>query len=393
MKNLRICLVNFSSRPERLSATLPRRIRLFGQICGRVYLLIDKMPNIKIPDGNVDIVEIKKTLPNINDMTHPRWLSTLIWLLKCIAILARMSLSMLKISREVDVVIFYAGLPFFLPLILISKFLGKKVIVMTGGSGPRSFAADHPRARTSFRIFQMLERVCYHLSDNIGVETESAIHFMGLDRFRNKTISGASIYINTNSFKIKRDLKARVNFVGYIGNLVNGKGVMNFVAATRIIQRQRADVKFLIGGDGPLFSRIKDVLENDAFPSSGELVGWIRHDYIPDYLNKLKLFVLPSYSEGLPVIILEAMACGTPVIATPVGCVPDVIKDGETGFILEDNSPECIALCILRVLEHPYLDIIINNAQKVIEQNYTFEAMVENYSKLLRQVLSGRGTT
>ena len=50
------------------------------------------------------------------------------------------------------------------------------------------------------------------------------------------------------------------------------------------------------------------------------------------------------------------MGCGTPVLATSVGGVPDVIKDKETGFIMEDNSPECIAENIERVLNHPDLD-------------------------------------
>ena len=70
------------------------------------------------------------------------------------------------------------------------------------------------------------------------------------------------------------------------------------------------------------------------------LVGWISHDELPSYLNMLKLLVVPSYTEGLPNIVIEAMSCGTPVLATPVGGVPDLIEDGITGFILEDNFPE-----------------------------------------------------
>ena len=50
------------------------------------------------------------------------------------------------------------------------------------------------------------------------------------------------------------------------------------------------------------------------------------------------------------------MGCGTPVLATPVGGVPDLIKDDETGFIMEDNSPKCITENIERVLNHPDLD-------------------------------------
>lgn len=99
-----------------------------------------------------------------------------------------------------------------------------------------------------------------------------------------------------------------------------------------------------------------------------ELTGWIPHDKLPDYLNMLKLVVLPSYTEGLPNIMLEAMACGTAVLATSVGGIPDVIKDGDTGFIMENNSPECVAENVIMVLNDSNLDRIVKNAKELIEK-------------------------
>jgi hypothetical protein len=60
--------------------------------------------------------------------------------------------------------------------------------------------------------------------------------------------------------------------------------------------------------------------------------------------------VIPSFTEGLPNIMLEAMACGTPVLATPVGAISDIIRDSETGFIMENNSPKCIIENVNRVI-------------------------------------------
>jgi glycosyltransferase involved in cell wall biosynthesis len=71
------------------------------------------------------------------------------------------------------------------------------------------------------------------------------------------------------------------------------------------------------------------------------------------------------------------MPCGTVVLATPVGGVPDLIKDGETGFILENNTPECIASNVIRALSHPNLGGIAGNARRLIEQEYGRDAMVE----------------
>jgi glycosyltransferase involved in cell wall biosynthesis len=117
-----------------------------------------------------------------------------------------------------------------------------------------------------------------------------------------------------------------------------------------------------------------------------ELTGWIPHDELPDYLNELKLLILPSYTEGLPNIMLEAMACGTPVLATPVGAIPDVIKEGRTGFIMENNSPGCIAENMMRALEYPDLDRIVENARELVKKEFTYGAAVERYRKILEDL-------
>ena len=83
---------------------------------------------------------------------------------------------------------------------------------------------------------------------------------------------------------------------------------------------------------------------------------------------------------------IGAMACGTPVLATSVGGIPDVIKDGETGFILENNSPECIAENVMRALKYPNLEEIVKNARKLIEKEYTYEAAVERYKNIVKNL-------
>ena len=80
------------------------------------------------------------------------------------------------------------------------------------------------------------------------------------------------------------------------------------------------------------------------------------------------------------------MGCGTPVLATPVGAIPDVITDRETGFIMENNNPGCIAENIIRVLEHPMLEEIVKNVRKLVEKEFTYEAAVERYRKILENI-------
>ena len=87
-----------------------------------------------------------------------------------------------------------------------------------------------------------------------------------------------------------------------------------------------------------------------------------------------------------PTVHDYAMACATLVIATPVGAIPDVIIDGKTGFIMENNSPECIAENVIRALNSPDLERIAEEGRRFVEEYYTFERTVENWKSILQSI-------
>ena len=87
-----------------------------------------------------------------------------------------------------------------------------------------------------------------------------------------------------------------------------------------------------------------------------------------------------------PTVHDYAMACATLVIATPVEAIPDVIIDGKTGFIMENNSPECIAENVKRALDSPDLERIAEEGRRFVEEYYTFERTVENWKSILQSI-------
>lgn len=303
----------------------------------------------------------------------------------------KLSLNLMKISKNIDIVAFYVGGPMNVIPVLCSKLLAKRTVVFYFGSR-RGYEKMY--SETFFglsgivfsRLMWILQTITLSLSDQVAVESESVIESAGLRRYKNKiTIKGAR-YIDTHTFMERRNLKDRRNLVGYIGNLKPEKGISEFAKAIPIILKNCKDIEFLIGGNGPLFGRIDKEIRSSNSRDRVNLTGFIPHQKVQDYLNKLKLLVLPSYTEGIPTIVLEAMACGTPVLANSVGGIPDIIKDGETGFIMENNSPECIAENVIRALEHPNLDEIVKNAKELVEKEYTYEAAVERYKKILESI-------
>ena len=356
---------------------LTKFINIFKPLSNEIFVIDGDFP--EVPDRRIHIIKIKADLKKE---------SMFIKSIKFVLTQLRFSLNLIKISKNIDIAIFFNAISI-LP-ILSAKLMRKKIIIIAGGAASKS--ADKIYRERLFGIggfifpfiLRTLERISFSLSDRIAVESENAIEFLGLEEYKDKISIISNMYLDLNKYKIKKDLKDRRNLIGFISRLSEGKGIMNFVNAIPLILKERDDLEFLIGGDGPLFDEIKKELKNNGTYDKVKLTGWIPHDELPDYLNELKLLVFPSYSEGLPNIVSESMACGAVVVATPVGGVPDLIKEGVTGFIIEDNTPECIAKNVIRALNYPDLDRIVKNARKLIEEEYTYEVAVKRYRKILK---------
>lgn len=297
----------------------------------------------------------------------------------------KISFNLFKIARNIDFFLFFYGGTLVLPM-LASKILNKKVILVVTGSSSKSSKSSGSLYSEPLHI---LEKVNYTLADQIildtNVESENLIQKFGLKKYRNKTFFGGVLPVDVNSFRITKNLKERRNIIGYIGRHSPEKGVMNFAKAIPLTLKERSELEFIIGSEGSLFEKVKEELKENGSYDKVTFTGWVPRDKLPDCFNRMKLIVVPSYTETIPYVILEAMACGTPIVASPVDAIPDLIRDGENGFLMENNSPACIAKNVIRALDDSRLDKIVKNAHDVINREYTYEKVVENYRKLLME--------
>jgi len=282
------------------------------------------------------------------------------------------------LSKNIDIWLFFKGDKLMVPMIL-AKLLRKKVIIIMGG-------LDLLPNQCLYVIPRCMKKINMKLCDNIILYSPILIKKWNLQEYFDKILIAHRHVLDFKNFNITNRLRERNDIIGYFGRLSGEKGALNFVQAISLISKRRNNLKFVIGGEGPLQNEIKRFLVNNSLNKNLDLIGWIPHEELPRYLNQLKLLVLPSYSEGLPNIMLEAMACGTPVLATPVGAVPDVIVDGKTGFIMEKNSPECIAENVVRALEHPGLEEIAGAGRRLVEENFTFERVVKRWKEVLDEI-------
>ena len=164
------------------------------------------------------------------------------------------------------------------------------------------------------------------------------------DKLANEGVSATTVYngINRESFCpldraeacAKLGLDPQRRRVLYVGNLLPVKGPT--ILARAATQLQDCDVIFV--GDGP---------EKIA---AGHVVGARPHDQIPLWMNACDVLCLPSLNEGLPNVALEAMACGLPVVASHVGGVPEIVRDGVNGFLVPPSDPGSLADALRRAL-------------------------------------------
>ena len=289
-----------------------------------------------------------------------------------------------RLGKSVDLWIFFIGGDTLVFPMITAKLLRENVVLAFAGS---SILTEKFNADIFSKVLEFLSDINCTLSDKIIVYSPNIIREWHLEKYRKKICVAHKHFLDLGVLKIKKELDERKNVIGYVGRVSGEKGVSNFVKSIPEISKKREDSKFLVVGYGPLCDDIKRYLDENDLNDRVKLTGWIPHENLPDYLNELKMAVLPSYTEGLPNLMLEAMACGTPVLATPVGAIPDVIKDGKTGFVMENNSPECISRNVIRALEYQELDTIVKNAKALVETEYTYNATLEIYRGALEELL------
>ncbi len=146
-------------------------------------------------------------------------------------------------------------------------------------------------------------------------------------------------------------LPERGPVVGVVGRLVPIKDHETFLCAASRLARSNPDVTFAIAGDGELRARIESSAQELGVGDRVRFLGWVRD--LPALYAALDVVALTSRNEGTPVSLIEAAAAGKPVVATRVGGVPDVVRDGVTGTVVALGNDAAVAAAIGELLSHP----------------------------------------
>jgi glycosyltransferase involved in cell wall biosynthesis len=177
--------------------------------------------------------------------------------------------------------------------------------------------------------------------------------------------------------------------VAIVGRLAPIKDHRTFLAAAAMIAHERADVTFVVAGDGA--SRRE--LEASARRLLGErcrFVGWVMD--LPRLYAAVDVIVLTSQNEGTPVALIEAGAAGKPVVSTRVGGVPDVVLHGRTGLLASAGDVSAIAKLVLRVLGNRDEAAAMGAAAREwVRSRFVLDRLVDDLADLYAGLLDRKG--
>jgi N-acetyl-alpha-D-glucosaminyl L-malate synthase BshA len=156
----------------------------------------------------------------------------------------------------------------------------------------------------------------------------------------------------------------------------------------RVFARVRAErpARLRLVGDGPERPALEAQIAALGLTAEVEFLGE-RID-LPKVLRDAALFLLPSETESFGLAALEAMSCGLPVVATAVGGLPEVIVDGETGFLRPVGDVDAMAACVRRLLDdEPFRGRMAAAARRRAETQFRVEPAVDRYLAIYRRVI------
>jgi len=168
------------------------------------------------------------------------------------------------------------------------------------------------------------------------------------------------------------------NFL-FLGRLCQRKGVYDLLESINILvnQQNRKNLVFYLAGDGEIFE-VEKIIEKYHLQKNVIILGWIDEVQRKQHFNNCCTVLLPSYSEGLPMALLEAMAHGKVIISTNVGGIPELVNEGENGFLIEPGGISTLAERIVHVHDHPHeMEQISINNRKKIHKDYNLETLNE----------------
>ena len=181
-----------------------------------------------------------------------------------------------------------------------------------------------------------------------------------------------------------------------VGRLIDWKGTIYLIDAMPDVLHQFPDTVLLIIGEGPEKEKLVNRTHELGLENRIHFPGVVDTADLSSYYHAADIFVLPSisksgYTEAFGVVLLEAMASGCPVIGSNVGGIPDIITDGETGFLEPERRPDLLAQKIVRLLSDERLrEIFRQNGLIRVDEKFSWDKIAKDFKDVFDKILKDK---
>ena len=194
-----------------------------------------------------------------------------------------------------------------------------------------------------------------------------------------------------NGLRARLGIDASAQVVGFLGRLSPEKGPEVFLRAALLAHARMPQVHFVFVGDGPLAASLQEQIQRLKLDGRVHMAGLQRD--VATVLNDIDVLVSSSHSEAMPLAVMEAMASGLPVVATRVGGIPDMIDQGESGWLVAPNDFADIATRLEQILLTPgELERMGLAARARAVEKMALSDTVEGIAQLLTRLVPTRAT-
>ena len=265
------------------------------------------------------------------------------------------------------------------------------------GDWQESFGGFVRRAVLSLYNKHLLDKVLSH-ADVIISPSE---YYIGESRFLGKyrdkivvipngiNIDDFDIPYSKEECRVKLELPLDKSIVLFVGNLIPYKGPDVLVKAMPRIIKEVPDTELVFVGSGRMRTELEKLSKKLTVEKYVKFAGFVEEGLKPLYYKAADVFCLPSTmsTESFGIVNLEAMACGIPIVASKIGGIPDVVKDGENGLLVPPKDSEALADAIIYLLEkEDAREKMGKNAREKVE-DYSWERIAEETEKVYMVVI------
>ena len=182
----------------------------------------------------------------------------------------------------------------------------------------------------------------------------------------------------------KVNIKDDEKVIGVVGRLSEQKDPITSIKAFNLLQTENKNSKIMFIGDGELKEKVINYAKEYKIQDNVIITGWVND--VEKYIPALDIAILPSKWEGFGLVLIEYMACDKPIVATKVGGIENIIRDGKNGYLVNVEDYKELNKQISKLIKNPKeVEKIIRNNRKY-KENYSINNLIKKHKNIIKSI-------